>query len=332
MLRALARKTAPMLDFCLSPFALLFVPVAFAIARMGARAPLSRRLMDAAGVGIVRHHYYEPLVRQADLHLKPDVDRALTGVDLNEESQLALVERFNWAAELERFPEHRKGAGYYYCNGSFESGDAEFLYNMIRLVRPRRLIEIGSGYSTMMARSAIAANTAAEPGYHCRHLCIEPYEMAWLEGFGVEVIRERVERIDTAIFSALEENDILFIDSSHTVRPQGDVLHEFLGILPLLSPGVIVHVHDVFTPQDYPLDWIVNLRRMWDEQYILESFLSFNSEFEVILAVNWLYHNHRDRLGAAAPVLLRQSGREPGSFWIRRRPTSAQRADQPRRR
>ena len=83
---------------------------------------------------------------------------------------------------------------------------------------------------------------------------------------GVEVIRERVERIDTAIFSALEENDILFINSRHTVRPQGDVLHEFLGILPLLSPGVIVHVHDVFTPQDYPLDWIVNLRRMWDEQ------------------------------------------------------------------
>ena len=116
--------------------------------------------------------------------------------------------------------------------------------------------------------------------YSCEHVCIEPYEIEWLEKLNVKVIRELVENTDTTVFSTLDKNDILFIDSSHIIRPQGDVLFEYLEILPVLKSGVFVHIHDIFTPEDYPDDW-VNNASFWNEQYLLEAFLSFNNEFIV---------------------------------------------------
>jgi len=130
------------------------------------------------------------------------------------------------------------------------------------------------------------------------------------------VVRQKVEELPTAFFSELAGNDILFIDSSHVIRPQGDVLFEFLELLPTLSKGVIVHVHDIFSPRNYPSQWLEGEVRFWNEQYLLEAFLSHNKTWKVIGALNFLHHNCYDQLKSVAPFLSPE--REPGSFYIQK--------------
>ena len=208
---------------------------------------------------------------------------------------------------------------YYYDNSYFESGDAEFFYSMIRHLKPRTLVEVGSGFSTLMAVEAIAANRREDPDYACRHVCIEPFERPWLQELRVELIRTPVERCDRALFLEMAANDILFINSSHVIKPQGDVLCEYLEILPALQPGVFVHIHDIFTPRDYLPDWLIEKNLFWNEQYMVEAFLSFNADFEIVGALNYLTHHHPDELAARFPVFARQAqSREPGSLWLRR--------------
>ncbi|MCE9626689.1 MAG: class I SAM-dependent methyltransferase, partial [Candidatus Eisenbacteria bacterium] len=147
-------------------------------------------------------------------------------------------------------------------------------------------------------------------------LCIEPYEMPWLEQTGVTVVRERVEAVGLEPFLALEAGDLLFIDSSHMVRPQGDVLREFLEILPQLKPGVVVHVHDIYTPRDYPETRLREEVRFWNEQYLLEALLSGGSNLRVVAALNFLKHDHPGVLERCCPVLAAHPEAEPGSFWM----------------
>ena len=129
-------------------------------------------------------------------------------------------------------------------------------------------------------------------------------------------MRSRVELLPTSFLSQLEANDILFVDSSHVIRPQGDVLFECLQVFPSLRSKVIVHVHDIFTPRDYPEDWIRNRVRLWNEQYLLEAFLTGNREWKVLGALNFLHHHHYDELARICPFLTKD--REPGSFYIQR--------------
>lgn len=311
-------RYARLIDLVAAPCAVVAAPFLAGWARGGHRLPLSRSIFDRAGVGLVRHHYYTPLVFPEDVTRDLRAVREINGLDMNEEGQLALLREFDYREELLGIPMDPKPLAFGYHNGNFESGDAEYLYDMIRHFRPRRLFEIGSGHSTLMARLAIERNREEDSTYGCEHVCIEPFEQPWLESVGVRVVRKKVEDCQPAIFESLEKNDILFIDSSHVIRPQGDVVHEYLHLLGRLRPGVIVHVHDIFTPRDYLSRWVIVERRMWDEQYLLEAFLCFNASFEVLAAVNWLYHDHGDRLAAACPVLMQETGREPGSFWFRR--------------
>lgn len=122
--------------------------------------------------------------------------------------------------------------------------------------------------------------------------CIEPFENDWLTKLNVEVKRQKVEDIEVSFFQSLTENDFLFIDSTHMIRPQGDVLFEYLTLLPTINKGVVVHVHDIFTPRDYMEEWLKEGVNFWNEQYLLEAFLTYNSEFEILCAVNYLKHNH----------------------------------------
>jgi len=150
-------------------------------------------------------------------------------------------------------------------------------------------------------------------------VCIEPFENLWLEQIGVDdVVRQRVENIPLEFFACLQSGDILFIDSSHVLRTGGDVFHEYLRILPTLRQGVLIHVHDIFLPFDYPRDWIVEQRHFWTEQYVLQAFLAFNSAFGVLLAASYLAAYHRDALAAVCPVFAQQERRVPGSFWLER--------------
>lgn len=278
---------------------------------------LTRKLLYVAGLFPMRRHYYEPVVYPSDLRKSLDEERDIPGLNFNAEGQLELLGKFGFAEELREIPLHKPRANsYFYYNGSFEAGDGEFLYSAIRHFRPRQIIEIGSGQSTLMARQAIERNRIEDNDYDCRQICIEPYEQAWLEQTGAEVIRRRAELCDPAMFDSLERDDILFVDSSHVIRPQGDVLFECLEVFGRLRPGVIVHVHDIFTPRDYPRKWIVKDQKFWNEQYLLEAFLCFNSAFRVIGALNWLQHNHHDALKSVFPIVGADPTAEPSSFWI----------------
>jgi hypothetical protein len=183
-------------------------------------------------------------------------------------------------------------------------------------VKPRRIIEIGSGFSTLMAVKAVRRNHEDDAGYRCRHVCIEPYEMPWLEAQPVEVIRKKVEDLGVGFFAELAENDILFIDSSHMIRPQGDVLFEYGELLPTLALGVIVHIHDIFSPKNYPAEWLDRRVLFWNEQYLLEAFLAYNESWRIVGALNYLRHHHYDRLKSIAPSLTQTT--EPASFYIQR--------------
>ncbi len=279
------------------------------------KKPLCKRALMQIGVFPITNHYYEPLFDTSKLVRPLNQDRDLPGIDWNVSEQLNILDRFCFNEELKDVPRSKVDEGHFYINnGAFESGDAEYLYNIIRLKKPKRIFEIGSGNSTLMARKAIKKNQDEMPNYQCKHICVEPYEMPWLEKIGMTVIREKVEDVGKAVFADLEKGDILFIDSSHIIRPQGDVLFEYLELLPSLNKGVIVHIHDIFSPKDYPKQWVIDDVKFWNEQYLLEAFLTCNRDWKVIGALNYLHHNHFERLKEKCPFLTKD--REPGSFYI----------------
>jgi hypothetical protein len=305
------------LDIVSAPFTLISALFFLYIRKQNFRnLPINKAILLKIGVYPLLDHYYEPLFNAKHLRHPLSEDRKLRGIDFNDEEQLLILGRFDYNDELTAFPLEKKPETLEYCYnyGAFLSGDAEYLYSMIRLFRPRKIIEIGSGNSTLMAMNAIKKNLSVIDGYTCEHICIEPYEQKWLENTGVKVIREKVEDMDLGIFTGLKENDILFIDSSHMVRAQGDVLFEYLEILPLLQKGVIVHIHDIFTPKDYPEEWFG--KYFWNEQYLLEAFLSFNKDFRILGATNYLSHKYREEFSSKCPIYKMQAGREPGSFWM----------------
>jgi predicted O-methyltransferase YrrM len=291
-------------------------PVMWLVRRVGLwRLPLCRSLLTRFGVLPIRRHYYDPYVDQSLLRRPLDVPRDLPGIDLDPPGQLDLLGRMQFTSEVSKL-ESSRGAGrsFHFNNGSFESGDAEFLYQFVRLKKPRRVIEIGSGFSTLLVRDAIAANKRDEPAVDFMHTCIEPFEMPWLEEAGVITIRSMVEDVPMSLFDQLEPGDLLFIDSSHVIRPQGDVLTEYLAILPRLKKGVYVHVHDIFTPRDYPRDWVLKRMWLWNEQYLVEAMLSVGGGWQVVAALNFLKHSHFEELSAVCPFLTRD--REPGSIYL----------------
>lgn len=318
-LRKLVTPLFPIADVLLSPFTFLASLLLFGIRKAGvAHMRVSKEIFKRVGVFPILNHYYEPLFDDRQLKLSLDRDRTLPGIDLNDKEQLTLLDSFHYQEELAAIPFAKPAGGpaFYYDNPSLGPGDAEYLYCMVRQYRPRRIIEIGSGYSTLMAQQAVLQNRKEDPAYDCIQTCIEPYEMPWLEKTGVEVIRKVVEAVDPALFASLGRNDLLFIDSSHIIRPQGDVLFEFLEVLPLLGPGVVIHVHDIFLPRDYTKRHVVDEVIFWNEQYLLEAFLTCNDRFRIIGALNYLKNHYSERVYARLPLLKRYPAHVPASFWM----------------
>lgn len=285
--------------------------------------------MRTLGVFTIRRHYYEPLFDPRDVEEGDDVDREIVGLDLNTDEQLALLDKFDYGDELRKIPKSRStdnsAEHYHFGRAGFAGVDAEYFYSLIRFFKPRNIIEIGSGSSTLLAGLAVTQNKTEDPSYECRRICIEPFEQPWLEATGVQVERVKVEAVDPSIVETLQKNDILFIDSSHVVRPRGDVVFEQLRLLGRVKPGVLIHVHDIFTPRDYPNAWLFDEVRLYSEQYMLEAFLAFNTEFSIIGALNYLYHHHQEALSRVCPVhgeldiaRVTQGPGRPTSLWFRR--------------
>lgn len=293
-------------------------PLFRAVGNWPGNYPLYRAQADKVGVHWRSTHYYQPTYRNEDLPEDVTGERTLPGIDLHETAQVELLKSFSYADEIASLPfSDSNELVYSYNNNQYGPGDADSLYAMIRHFKPRRLIEIGSGNSTKMASHAMAQNTVEDPEYQCEHICVEPYEMPWLEKLGPRIIRSRVEDVPLDLFDKLEAGDVLFVDSSHIIRPFGDVLVEFLQIIPSLKLGVLVHVHDVFTPRDYPEKWLRDDRRLWNEQYLLEVMLQNSARYETVLALNWLKHNHEAEFARAFPAVKTVSNLEPGAYWFK---------------
>jgi len=270
------------------------------------------------GFHVTPVHFYQPIPDTQSLpHKLWDRPSELVGIHMNDSVQLDLLRnRFpKFRNAYERFPTKPFGeqSRFYLNNGLFDGTDALVAYCMVRHFQPRSIIEIGGGFSSLVLGEAAAKNNSSAL------TCIEPFPQEFLKrGFpGLHsLIEERVEDVELEFFSQLGSSDILFIDSSHTVKIGGDVNYLFLEVLPRLKPGVIVHVHDIFFPFDYQRKWVMDEFRFWTEQYLLQAFLTFNSEFEILMSNSYLSHYHSEDLKAAFPSLTSWGG---GSFWMRRR-------------
>ena len=279
------------------------------------------------GFHVTPVHFYQPI---PDTQSLPETlwnrRSKLAGVHMNDAMQLDLLrDRFpKFRDEYEGFPTKPTGEpGRFYLNNHlFEDIDALVAYCMVRHFKPRLIIEVGSGFSSLLLGEAATRNK------HSALVCIEPFPREFLrEGFpGLQSLMEKqIQDTDLDFFSQLQSGDILFIDSSHTIKIGGDVNYLFLEVLPRLKPGVIVHVHDIFLPFDYRRDWVMKEFRFWTEQYLLQAFLIFNSKFEVLMANGYLNHYHRAQLKATFPSLSSWGG---GSFWMRRKPIAGLRSSQ----
>lgn len=282
-------------------------------------------LWEKLGFYIIPNHFYYPIPDTRTL--KDDLwekHSELIGIDMNEEGQINLLSLFSskFKEEYESFPRNKTSIPYQYYidNGSFESVDGEIYYCMIRYFKPKKIFEIGAGYSTYLSAQAILKNKEGDNGYECELIAIEPYPndvlKAGFPGFS-KLISKKVQDIPLSEFKKLRENDILFIDSSHVLKIGSDVQYEYLEILPRLNKGVIVHFHDIFLPAEYPKKWVLEEYRFWNEQYLLQAFLTFNDSFQVLWAGSYMHLRYPDKLEDAFSSYKRDE-RWPGSFWVRK--------------
>jgi hypothetical protein len=308
----------PFLDIALIGPLAITAPIFWIFARIGGKKlPKCRELLKTTGIYPIRDHYYQPLFRDTRLKKSLRDPRLLPGIDWKTESQLNFLKALvfeNEFSEINLNEKHGDLLRFSMGNGWFDNGDAEFLYQIVRHLKPQTIIEIGSGNSTKIAHAAVVQNHA-ETGKLATHISIEPYEMPWLERLGVKVERKLLEDCDLEMFKQLGPNDLLFIDSSHIIRPQGDVLCEYLQIIPNLKQGVVVHVHDIYSPHDYPDRWVREDVQFWNEQYLLEALLTDAKKYEIVAALNYLYRRHFDCLKRVCPYLDKIN--EPGSFYFK---------------
>jgi len=289
------------------------------------RDPRYFDLWQTRGFHLTPVHFYQPVPDTRTLRDSLWSERTgIPGLDFREADQMELVRSFAAAyrSEYEAFPREPDGAPctYYLNNGGFRSVDAEILHCMIRRFRPKRMIEVGSGLSTCLAARALRMNAEGASAATCRFTSVDPYPGTILRD-GIpgltELIPTEIQDVPMQVFQDLERDDILFIDSSHVLKIGSDVQYEYLEILPRLRPGVLVHVHDIFLPAEYPRSWVLGLKRFWTEQYLLQAFLAFNEVFRVVVAAGYLHLRRPDVLESAFPSYDRAVER-PGSFWMRR--------------
>jgi hypothetical protein len=279
-------------------------------------------LWQKNGYHVLPVHFYSPIPDTSQIN-KSTFNRKseLIGINFNEEKQIKLLNEFQnyYKGEYDNFLKTKEAGSvkFFHGNGSIESPDAEILYCMVRHLKPKKIIEIGSGFSTIVSSCALQKN--ANAGDLCEFTAIEPYPSDYLKtqlSYPVSIIEKCVQEVSLQKFESLGLGDILFIDSSHVCKIGSDTQYEFLEILPRLKSGVLVHVHDIFFPFEYPFDWIKTEHRFWNEQYLLQAYLCGNNYLEVVWASAWMHANCRKRLSDAFSA-YDHTRHNPASFWIK---------------
>ena len=267
-------------------------------------------------------HFYSPIadLKEVDAfaaHAFDQNQRTLPAIDLREEQQMELLRTLSgYCSELPFTEKKQEGLRYYYGNDLYCHSDAIFLYCMIRHFRPKRIIEAGSGFS-----SAVMLDTNdLFFGGSIKIELIEPYPdrlyslLTPQDRSAVVVHEKKLQEMPLDYFAQLEENDVLFIDSSHVTRVAGEVNYYMFEILPILKPGVLIHIHDIFNGFEYPRQWIYD-GKIWSEAYLLRAFLEYNHSFEIILFNTFLEHFHEGFFRDHMPLCLINEG---GSIWLRK--------------
>lgn len=280
------------------------------------------REWEEMGFHVLRKHFYSPVPNLSEVNRAELITSALpVGIDFRSDFQRSLLASFikKYGEEFEKFnPGGKAYYGYKSGNTFFESVDCEMLYAMVRKQSPKRIIEVGSGNSTLVILEAIRDVKKNNKAYQCAYTSINPNHPDFLMPFeqDVKLVNKRLQDLDMTLFDQLGEGDILFIDSSHMVKVQSDAYYLYLRILPLIAKGVFVHIHDIFFPMDYPSDWFFKNHRFWNEQYVLQAFLTGNREFEVWWSSSFMDHYHAAELKDSLTGYNNRSN--PGSFWMRR--------------
>lgn len=274
-------------------------------------------IIEQHGFYLLKKHFYNPIPDTLDLRSRPQLwekVNTMPGVDQN------LAEQVRYLKEI--FPRYREAyetlphepipsRKFFLDNDMFSDVDAQVLVCMLLHFQPQRIIEIGGGYSTVLMVETLA-------GREVNLTCIEPYQSDLLHKISskINLLKQKVQDISLDAFKDLTKDDILFIDSSHTVTIGGDVPYLFLEVLPRLKPGVIIHIHDVYFPYEYPKRWIFNLRRYWTEQHLLHAFLLFNRKFDIIFSKSMMNEYYPEELRKNFPGMKWYTG---GSFWMKRK-------------
>ncbi|MHA2123469.1 MAG: class I SAM-dependent methyltransferase, partial [Promethearchaeota archaeon] len=267
---------------------------------------INKKLFDVwqkLGFHITPNHYYQPIPDTSTLEKKLwEKNTELIGIDMRDNFQLDLLNHFSdkFKPEYDAIPLNKTSIPYQYYlkNRRFNPADGKVYYSMIRHFLPKQILEVGAGSSTFLAAQAISKNKE-ESEYDCRLVAIEPYPSEILrKGFPnfKELLEKKIQDVPISFFEKLNQNDILFIDSSHILTIGSDVRYEILEILPRLRKGVIIHFHDIFLPAEYSKTMIFKNRLFFNEQYILQAFLAFNDAFEVLWAGSYMYLKYQNEL------------------------------------
>jgi Methyltransferase domain len=269
-------------------------------------------------------HFYSPIPSQAEVKRREAViwgpkPRELASIDLNEQGQLLLFDELKkFYGELPFDDKPKQGCRYYFTNEWFGHADAIILYCLIRHLKPKRIVEVGSGYS-----SAVILDTNDlffDGSISCTFIEPNPDRLYSLLRGGdrhVRVLTKPVQDVGLDHFASLSADDILFIDSSHVSKVCSDVNWLFFQGLPVLGNQVFIHFHDVLYPFEYPKEWVYQ-GVAWNEAYLLRAFLQYNNSFSIQFFNSFLLHFHRDRFRADLPRCVQHQDAGCGSLWLRK--------------
>jgi Methyltransferase domain len=268
-------------------------------------------------------HFYSPIVDVSDHHaiaaVRTRVDAPPpAGIKIDAPAMTLMMQRLAEHHPLFPFPRQQEaGYRFYFDNPFFGCYDASVLFSMLLEFRPRRVIEVGCGHS-----SCLLLDTSERFFDDALDLTlIDPFPENLKQLLGnrgtsnARLLRVPVQDVPRETFEQLEENDILFLDSSHVSKTGSDVNYLLFEILPALKPGVLVHIHDILYPFEYPEEWVLKEKRSWNESYLLRAFLQYNSAFEIVYWNNFAWHRMHEDLGRLMPLCLENEG---GSIWLRR--------------
>lgn len=265
-------------------------------------------------------HFYSPIpdiasIRENEGMMFGSIPREIPGINLRESEQLELLEKFLvYYEDLFFTKERSENNRFYYENNYYSYSDAIFLFCMIKHFKPKKIIEIGSGFSSALMLDTNDKFFNAE--ISCTFIEPNPDRLLSLVNQrgskNIEILKTPLQNINTEIFSQLDKNDILFVDSTHVLKTFSDLNMILFDILPLLHKGVLIHFHDIFYPFEYPKKWIYN-GRAWNELYALRAFLQFNDSFDIILFNTFLEHFHEQFFLENMPLCLENRG---GSIWL----------------